>query len=93
MADKGTEDKERIETGKGMSFTGRITLLFGLVSVMTALIATLVLSFVWNTHFETYAVENMQRIASLTATSLEQHYEMIGGWDERTLEIPRVIAD
>ena len=93
MADKGIEDKENISTGKGMSFTGRITLLFGLVSVMTALVATLVLSFVWNTHFESYAVENMQRIASLTASSLEQHYEMNGGWDERTLEIPRVIAD
>ena len=93
MAEKGTEDRERIDRGSGMSFKARITLLFGLVSVMTALVATLVLSFVWNTHFETYAVENMQRIATLTAASLEQHYEINGGWDERALEIPRVIAD
>ncbi|MGI6221816.1 MAG: sensor histidine kinase [Coriobacteriales bacterium] len=93
MAGKDTEEKTAPAFGAGMSFKARITLLFGLVSIMTALVATLVLSIVWETHFDNYAEQNMQRVASLTASSLEQHYELNGGWDERTLEIPRVIAD
>ena len=73
-------------TGKGanlgasLSYKGRITLLFGLVSVMTALIAALVLAFVWESHFSEYAMQNMENTASTTAANLAESYEENSGW-------------
>ncbi len=72
------ENGARRETS--LSYKGRITLLFGLVSVMTALIAALVLAFVWESHFTEYAMQNMQNTANTTATNLAEAYEENGGW-------------
>ncbi len=77
----------RTELGDSISYKGRITLLFGLVSVMTALIAALVLAFVWESHFTDYAMQNMQNTANTTATNLAESYEENSGWtgDERVM--------
>ena len=76
-----------------VSFTGRITMLFGLVAVMTAIIAAIVLAVVWEDHFRQYALENMERIASLQASALEQNYRENEGWTESTINVERLSHD
>lgn len=70
---------------KGMSFTTRISLLFGLVAIMTALIAAGILALVWEQHFTTYNISNMQRIATSTASSIAQRYSIYGSWSANVL--------
>jgi two-component system, OmpR family, sensor histidine kinase BaeS len=70
---------------KGMTFTTRISLLFALVAVMTALIAAGILAMVWEEHFTSYNISNMQRIATSTASSIAQRYELYGYWSTSVL--------
>lgn len=63
-----------------LSYTTRVTISFALVAAMTALVAFGVLSFVWEQHFQTYTRENMQRIATNTATSIGQKYAQSNDW-------------
>ena len=55
-------------------------MLFGLVSVMTALIAVLVLAIVWESPLTEYAMRNMQNAADATAEELAESYKENGGW-------------
>ena len=89
----GRYDKKPNDRYSGLTFTGRITLLFGLVSVMTAIIAAIVLAFVWENHFREYALENMQSIAKLEAVALANSYEDNGGWTKMTFTVERVSSD
>ena len=60
---------------------------------MTAIISVIVLAFVWESHFSSYALENMQRVANYTASSLEQSYSEEGGWTEDARNIPSSTND
>ena len=44
----------------GTSYAMRMTLSFALVAAMTALVSIVVVSFVWEQHFQTYTRENMK---------------------------------
>jgi two-component system, OmpR family, sensor histidine kinase BaeS len=79
MEDEGYVSK------KGMTFTTRISLLFGLVAIMTALIAAGILAMVWEEHFTNYNISNMQRIATSTASSIAQRYGIYGSWSTNVL--------
>ena len=68
-----------------LSFTTRVTIAFALVAFMTAMVSFGVLSYVWEQHFHTYTRENMQRIASTTATNIAERYEQSGDWYAGTL--------
>lgn len=70
---------EEGDRGSGLSYTARVTLAFAMISVMTALVAFGVLSFVWEQHFQTYTRENMQRVADTTAQSIASRYETDDG--------------
>ena len=60
---------------------------------MTAVISVIVLAFAWESHFSSYALENMQRVANYTASSLEQSYVDEGGWSENAQNIPSSTTD
>lgn len=65
--------------GSSLSYTTKVTLGFALISVMTAMVAFGVLSFVWEQHFQTYTRENMQRVADTTAQAIASRYELDEG--------------
>ena len=67
------------------SYTTRVAVTFGAVSVMTILVAMCVLSFVWNQHFEEYTHENMERTATATATAIAENYEAAQSWTTTVL--------
>ncbi len=79
--------------GVTRSFTARIVLLFGLVAVMTALIAALVLAIVWENHFNEYAKQNMQRTADFVAQSVADRYERAGNWEDALAGMSEVSID
>lgn len=60
------------------SYTTRVTLAFGFIAVMTALVAIGVVSFVWEQHFRVYTTENMQTLAQATADDIAASYERSG---------------
>ncbi len=76
-----------------ISYTGKIVTLFGLVAVMTALIAALVLALVWEDHFSSYAKENMQRLARYTAVLVSYSYDRFGTWDEAIEDLSDITLD
>lgn len=53
--------------GLNLSFNKRIVLVMLAVSLITVLSSIVVLSFVWEQHFQTYTRENVQRVADSTA--------------------------
>lgn len=69
----------------GGSFSSRITLLFALTAVLTAVILSLVLAYVWERQFHSYTRENLERIAQRTADSLGTRYDPAVGWDDDIL--------
>ena len=64
-------------------------LLFALVAVLTALVMTIVLAYVWEGQFRGYTRENMQRLAQSTADTLSQEYRDNGGWTSDALDLAR----
>lgn len=72
FGDEGSSD-----TGKSfkISFTTRVVLVALAVAITSILVSILVLSFVWNEHFQTYARDNVQRLADSTAAAIAQGYE------------------
>lgn len=56
------------------TFTSRVTLGFVVVSLLTIFSSVVVLSFVWEQHFQAYTRENMERLASSTANSIAADY-------------------
>ena len=53
---------------------------FVLTSITTALVLSVVLAFTWEGQFQSYARQNMQRLAEQTAENLALQYEGEGGW-------------
>ncbi len=85
IAKETSMEDEGYVSKKGMTFTTRISLLFGLVAIMTALIAAGILAMVWEEHFTNYNISNMQRIATSTASSIAQRYGIYGSWSTNVL--------
>lgn len=83
---QGSEtQKKRHFIARRLSYAARVTGAFALVAAMTALIAASVLAVVWEQQFQGYTRQNMQRVATTTATSLAQKYEIYGSWTTSVL--------
>ena len=75
--------------GFGGTFRIKMMLFFALVAVVTAVVMTLVLAYVWEGQFRGYTRENMQRLAQSTADTLSAEYRQAGKWTDGTLEYAR----
>lgn len=66
-----------MEEKKGftISFTKRVMLVSIAVSLITIISSVVVLSAVWNQHFQSYTRENVQRVADGTAAAIADGYE------------------
>lgn len=71
----GMEEKK----GFTISFTKRVMLVSIAVSLITIISSVVVLSAVWNQHFQSYTRENMQRVADGTAAAIADGYEQSNG--------------
>ena len=69
-----------------LKYSTRMTLSFALTAVMTAVVLSAVLAFVWEDQFQTYTRANMQRMVEQTAETLAQQYAERGKWTDDTLE-------
>lgn len=69
------EEKKRFS----LTFTGKVILTALIVSLITVLASIIVLSVVWEQHFQSYTRENIQRIADATAASIAEGYESSDG--------------
>lgn len=70
-----------MEEKKGftISFTKRVMLVSIAVSLITIISSVVVLSAVWNHHFQSYTRENVQRVADGTAAAIADGYEQSNG--------------
>lgn len=70
-----------MEEKKGftISFTKRVMLVSVAVSLITIISSVVVLSAVWNQHFQSYTRENVQRVADGTAAAIADGYEQSNG--------------
>ena len=74
----GTDAEKKKGLGN-LSFTKRIVLVTLVVSLITVLSSIVVLSIVWEQHFQSYTRENVQRVADSTADSISQGYKASRG--------------
>lgn len=65
--------------GFTISFTKRVMLVAIAVSLITIISTIVVLSAVWNQHFQSYTRENVQRVADATAVAIDDGYEQAHG--------------
>lgn len=70
-----------MEEKKGftISFTKRVMLVSIAVSLITIISSVVVLSAVWNQHFQSYTRENVQRVADGIAAAIADGYEQSNG--------------
>ena len=70
-----------MEEKKGftISFTKHVMLVSIAVSLITIISSVVVLSAVWNQHFQSYTRENVQRVADGTAAAIADGYEQSNG--------------
>lgn len=70
-----------MEEKKGftISFTKRVMLVSIAVSLIMIISSVVVLSAVWNQHFQSYTRENVQRVADGTAAAIADGYEQSNG--------------
>ncbi len=71
------------------NFRMKMMLLFALVAVVTAVVMTIVLAYVWEGQFRGYTRENMQRLAQATADTLSSEYQREGELTDEALEYAR----
>lgn len=71
------------------AFRTKTMLLFALMAVITVVVMTLVLAYVWEGQFRVYTRENMQRLAQATADTLSTEYRNDGEWTDEALEYAR----
>ncbi len=67
------------------TFRARLTFCFVITAAMTAAILSLVLAITWESEFQSYTRENMQRIATTAAEVLAKQYEQQDGWTKSVL--------
>lgn len=92
------ENRRAREDGKKkrskMSFSARLILAFALTAAMTALIAALILAFVWEGQFLKYSNQNIQNLATNTATRIAENYKITGSFTNEVLSrasMPRTL--
>ncbi len=68
-----------------LKYSTRMTLAFALTAVMTAVVLSAVLAYVWGQQFQTYTRANMQRMVEQAAARLSQQYDDGKGWTEEML--------
>ena len=73
----------------GGRYRMKIMLFFALVAIVTAVVMTVVLAFVWEGQFRGYTRQNMQRLAQSTADTLSGEYQEDGKWTDDALEYAR----
>lgn len=73
----------------GLSYTTRVTLAFALIAAMTAVVSSVVVSYVWEGHFQNYTRENMEATATTTADRLAEVYVEVGGWSSEMTKAAR----
>lgn len=56
-------------------YTVQIVVTFALIALLTAGVGLLVLTSVWNEHFQSYTRENIQELADTTAEAIEARYQ------------------
>ena len=67
------------------TFRSRITVFFALAAVMTAVLLSAVLAYVWEGQFQGYTRQNMQRTAQAAADTLGAQYQTGGGWTDEVI--------
>ena len=77
----------RADVGRGPSFSSRLILSFALTAVMTAALLVAVLGVVWEGQFQSYTRDNMERMASNTASMLARAYKAADGWGASTNQV------
>jgi signal transduction histidine kinase len=94
LSAQDTADDKELQPRRAFSYSTRVTLTFALVAAMTAIIAAGVLALVWEQQFQGYTRQNIQVLATSTATTLAQRYELNGGgWTNETLGVLNSISD
>lgn len=74
------------------SFQLRTAFLFAVTAVMTAVVLSMVLAYVWEDQFQGYARSNMERMARSTADTLGVHYDQVGGWNADSQSFVKTIV-
>ncbi|MCL2504581.1 MAG: HAMP domain-containing protein, partial [Coriobacteriia bacterium] len=73
------------------AFSKRLAAAFATVAALTALLATILLSVVWNYQFDQYVRGNLQLVSNGAASLVAEAYELNGDWTIDTLSvIPRL---
>lgn len=87
-ADLDNPEKRRWEMPRweSMNMATRLSVMFGCIAAMTAVVAFLVLSIVWDQHFQSYTRENLQETATTVAQRLAESYEEDQRWAKNTVE-------
>ena len=67
-------------------------LFFALVAILTAVVMTVVLAYVWEGQFRGYTRENMQRLVQSTAETLSTEYREEGRWSKGVIEYARIAS-
>lgn len=86
--DEGAAEKRSWEMPRwsSMNMATRLSVMFGLIAAMTAVVAFLVLSISWEQHFQDYTRENLQETATTIAERLAEAYEEDGKWTKGAVE-------
>ena len=96
---KRTEFDETFERAKrlsrasrgwsSLSYRARMTLSFALIAAMTAIVSILVVSVVWEQHFQQYTFDNMQEVAETTAEQIGERYVTQGTFTQEVMQPAR----
>lgn len=70
---------------KSFSYATRVSAAFAMTAAMTALILVTVLAVVWDNQFQNYTRANVQKLASSTAESLSETYNLNGAWTQEAI--------
>lgn len=71
--------------GLHIPFSARLVLAFIMTAAMTAIIAACIQGYIWNSQFERYTSESVNRLAEATVTKLADSYAREGGFTEEGL--------
>ena len=92
------DEYAEVDTGRGshksrgwrnLSYRARMTLSFALIAAMTVLVTILVVSVVWEQHFQQYTFDNMQEVAQNTAEQIAERYSAQNAFTQDVLQPAR----
>ena len=85
-AEHRKRNRRRNSGWSNLSYRARMTLSFALIAAMTALVSIVVVSVVWEQHFQQYTFDNMQEVANTTAEQVAERYETQGAFTQEVLQ-------